>query len=60
MLEGVINGDDTEHWYDYHRLRNRERFALALIDDEPKGSSVDLGCGSGHLVVKMKIRQLMC
>ena len=46
--------DDTEHWYDYHPLRNRERFALALIDDEPKGSAVDLGCGNGHLVVKMK------
>jgi SAM-dependent methyltransferase len=47
-------GDDTEHWYDYPPLRNRERFALALIDDEPKGSAVDLGCGNGHLVVKMK------
>jgi len=47
-------GDDAERWYDYHPLRNRERFALALIHNEPKGSAVDLGCGNGHLVMKMK------
>jgi SAM-dependent methyltransferase len=47
-------GDEAERWYDYHPLRNRERFALALIQNEPKGSAVDLGCGNGHLVMKMK------
>jgi ubiquinone/menaquinone biosynthesis C-methylase UbiE len=47
---------EEEKWYEYHPLRIRERLALALIAEEPKGYAVDLGCGNGHAALLMKTR----
>ena len=45
---------DTERWCEYYPLRIRERLAIALIKDETKGTAVDLGCGNGHALIRMK------
>jgi ubiquinone/menaquinone biosynthesis C-methylase UbiE len=41
-------------WYEYYPLRLREKYALSLIEDENKGTVIDLGCGAGSALVKMK------
>lgn len=47
-------GEGGEAWYEYHPLRLRERYAIAMIDSEPRGTAVDLGCGTGHALLVMK------
>ena len=41
-------------WHEFFPLRNREDYALALIAREPRGTTIDLGCGSGNALVRMK------
>lgn len=41
-------------WWQYDWIGRREKCALEMIRDEPKGAAVDLGCGIGHALVQMK------
>ena len=54
--------NEIEHWNQYFPLRRREAWALTQIRDEPKETAVDLGCGTGHALIKMRqlgFQQLM-
>jgi len=50
----VYTRGGAERWYEYYPLRIRERYALSLIGNEPRGTAVDLGCGAGHALLGMK------
>ena len=45
--------NEIERWNQYFPLRRREAWALQEIQNEPKGLAVDLGCGTGHALIKM-------
>ena len=47
-------GGERESWHEYNNFARRERFALSLIEGEPRGTVVDLGCGGGHALLQMK------
>src|SRR6266446_9614078 len=49
----VYDQETQERWYEYYPIRIRERYACALIRDEPKGTAIDLGCGTGHALLEM-------
>lgn len=40
--------------FDYRPIQIREDRAMAMISAEPKSTAVDLGCGVGHALVRMK------
>jgi SAM-dependent methyltransferase len=44
----------TESWHEYHPLKIRENRALSLIREARLGTAIDLGCGCGSALVKMK------
>ena len=50
----VYEQKGAERWYEYYPLRIRERYALSLIDNEPRDTAADLGCGTGHALLEMK------
>ena len=41
-------------WNEYHPIQLREDYAIEFIAGEPKGMAVDLGCGIGHALIRMK------
>lgn len=43
-----------ESWYEYRPIKLREDYAINLISDEPRGTAIDLGCGIGHALIRMK------
>jgi SAM-dependent methyltransferase len=45
--------NEIERWNQYFPLRRREAWALEEIQNEFKGLAVDLGCGTGHALIKM-------
>lgn len=45
---------DQEKWYEYKNAKLREKYACELIANEPKGMAVDLGCGAGSALIRMK------
>lgn len=49
-----MRGPWYKRWYEYNIYQLRERYALSLIKEEPKGAAVDLGCGAGHALIQMK------
>jgi ubiquinone/menaquinone biosynthesis C-methylase UbiE len=46
--------EEPESWYEYRSIKLREDYAINLISDEPKGTAIDLGCGIGHALIRMK------
>ena len=45
--------NEVERWNQYFPLRRREAWALQEIQHERKEQAVDLGCGTGHALLKM-------
>jgi len=43
-----------EGLFDYRPMKIRENHAIAMISAEPKSAAVDLGCGIGHALIRMK------
>ena len=46
--------EKLESWYEYRPIKLREDYAIDLISDEPRGIAIDLGCGIGHALIRMK------
>jgi ubiquinone/menaquinone biosynthesis C-methylase UbiE len=46
--------EKPESWYEYRPIKLREDYAIDLISDEPRGTAIDLGCGIGHALIRMK------
>lgn len=46
---------ESEAWYEYNTLQFRMKHALALIQKGKLGTAVDLGCGAGYALIKMKL-----
>ncbi len=44
----------SETWYKYNWLLFRSKHALELIKNENLGTAIDLGCGSGYILMQMK------
>lgn len=43
-----------EAWHEYYPIRLRENYALSLVHNENKATALDLGCGTGHALIRMK------
>jgi len=43
-----------QKWNEFNSIHQREKHALKLIEKERKGTVVDIGCGSGHALIKIK------
>jgi SAM-dependent methyltransferase len=46
--------DRPERWWEYRTMKLREDYAIQMISNEPKGTAVDLGCGIGHALIRMR------
>jgi ubiquinone/menaquinone biosynthesis C-methylase UbiE len=46
--------DNPDAWNQYSHLKFRQRHACDMIRSEGKGTVVDVGCGSGHALLRMK------
>jgi SAM-dependent methyltransferase len=45
---------EREAWSEYRPIQLRENYAIEFIKDEPKGTALDLGCGIGHALIRLK------
>lgn len=46
--------ETDQAWHEYRPIKLREDYAIAWIAGEPKGTAVDLGCGVGHALTRMR------
>lgn len=52
-IDAYQNESDT--WHEHNILQLRMKRALGLIQKEKLGTAIDLGCGAGYGLVKMKV-----